>query len=192
VNRIKHFFEVILNLARVSSNGQNLEEIRVGAEVETREDTSLLFEISLKLPLAVLQIFLHLGQSAQEQVVLAAWDDQFLLGDALHDLLPLSVSLLENLRLLWHLFGDLTTSEDEHKTHPLLHDLEPLLESFGNCSESVKLALDFCPEGSNATSGKHLHQLHHVVFELLLMLGDSATDCAWVVEVLICVDLQLC
>jgi hypothetical protein len=37
-----------------------------------------------------------------------------------------------------------------------------------------------------------LHQLHHVVFELLLMLGDSATDCAWVVEVLICVDLQLC
>ena len=124
---IEHLFEIILNLAWVSTNGQDLKEIRVGSEVETGEYASLLFKVSLELTLAVLKVLLHLGESRGEQIVLAAWNNKFLLSDTLHDLLPLSIGALEDLGLLRHLFGDLTTSEDENETHPLGHDLEPLL-----------------------------------------------------------------
>ena len=111
-NSIEHFLEIILDLVRISTNGQNLEEIRVRAEVETWEHTSLLLKVSLELTLAVFEVLLHLWESGEQQIILAAWDDELLLGDTLHDLLPLSVNVLEDLGLLRHLLGDLTTSED--------------------------------------------------------------------------------
>ena len=43
VYSVKQLFEVVLHHLRVRSERENLEKIRIRAEVETREDTSLLF-----------------------------------------------------------------------------------------------------------------------------------------------------
>jgi hypothetical protein len=188
---IEHLFEIILNLVRVSTNGQNLKKIRVRAEVEAREYTSLLLKISLELTLAVLEVLLHLGERAGQKIVLAAWDDELLLGNTLHNFLPLGISSLEDLGLSRHLLGDFTTGEYKHKGHPLLHDLEPLFESLLNLGESIELRLHLSTERSNTTSGKHLNQVHHVLFKLLLDIIDGATDGAREVEVLVGLDFEL-
>ena len=190
-NSIEHLFEVILDLAGVSSDRQNLQQISVRTEVETREDTSLLLKISLKLTLAVLEILLHLGEGTGQKVVLAARNDELLLSNALHDLLPLSVRVLEDLGSLRHLLGNLTTGEDEHETHPLGHHLEPFLKSLLHRREGVKLGLNFGPEGSDAAGSEHLNEVHHVVFQLLLVFGNRATDCAREVVVLVRLNREL-
>jgi hypothetical protein len=188
---IEHFLEIILDLVGISSDGKDLEQVGVGAEVETGEDASLLLEVSLELPLAVLEIFLHLGKSCGKQIILAARDDEFLLGDSLHDLLPLRVGVLEDLGLLGHLLGDFTTGEYEDETHPGGLDLEPLLEGLLNLCESVELGLHLSSEWSNRAGGKHLNESHHVFFECLLMLGHGTADNAREVVVLVGVDLEL-
>ena len=188
---IEHLLEIILNHVRISTNRQNLEEILVGAEVETREDTSLLLEVGFELALAVLKILLHLGEGAGEKIVLAAANDHLLLSDSLHNLLPLGVSVLEDLGLSRHLLGDLTTSEDEYERHPLGLDLKPLLEGLLHLGEGVELGLDLSAERSDAAGSKHLNEVHHVVLELLLVVSDSATNDAREVIVLIRVDGKL-
>jgi len=188
---IEQLFEIVLNLVGVSTNRKNLKEIRVGAEIETWEDASLLFEISLKFSLTILKILLHLWKCTQEEIILAAWDDQFLLGYPLHNLLPLGIGVLEDLGLLRHLFGNLTTSEDKYQTHPLLHDLEPLLKSLLNLAESVKFCLYLSSERSNAASCEHLNKSHHVILERFLMLSNSSSNGAREIEVLVSVDLKL-
>jgi hypothetical protein len=131
-NGIEHHLEIVLNCIGISTNGQDLEQVRVGDEVETREDASLLLKIGLEFTLAVFKVLLHLWESTGEQIVLAAADDEFCLGGALHNLPPLSVNVLEDLRFLGHLLCNLTTSKDEHERHPLIHNLEPFFKGLLN------------------------------------------------------------
>lgn len=54
VDSIEQLFEVVLNSIRIRALRENLEQVSIGAEVETGEHTSLLFEIAVKLFLAFL------------------------------------------------------------------------------------------------------------------------------------------
>ena len=114
-NGIEHHLEVLLNCIGISTNGQDLEQVRVGDEIETREDASLLLKIGFEFTLAVLEVLLHLREGTGEQIILAAADDELGLCGALHNLFPLSVNVLEDFRFLGHLFGNLTASEDKHE-----------------------------------------------------------------------------
>jgi hypothetical protein len=51
---------------RVRTEGKNLEQIGVRAEVETREDASLLFQIVLESLLAEVKLFLEPIERAQQ------------------------------------------------------------------------------------------------------------------------------
>ena len=55
---VEQLFEIILHHLWVRSEREDLEKIGIRAEVETREDTSLLFQIVLKSFLAEIELFL--------------------------------------------------------------------------------------------------------------------------------------
>jgi hypothetical protein len=59
VDSVEKLFEIVLDSVGVGTLRQNLEQISVGAEVEAGENTSLLFEVRVKLLLALLEIVLH-------------------------------------------------------------------------------------------------------------------------------------
>lgn len=72
VDSIEKLFEIVLDSVGVGTLGQNLEQISVGTEVEAGENTSLLFEVRVKLLLALLEIVLHGAEGALEEFILAA------------------------------------------------------------------------------------------------------------------------
>ena len=62
VNGIEKLLEIVLDGVRVRSNRQDLEQIIIGAEIESRENVSLGFKIVLKLLLADLKSVLELWE----------------------------------------------------------------------------------------------------------------------------------
>jgi hypothetical protein len=88
VDSIEQLLEVILDHLWVRSKGENLQEILVGAEVESWEYTSLLLQVALKSLLAEVEVLLETSERVEEDIVLAALDDVLLLAGSFHDLLP--------------------------------------------------------------------------------------------------------
>ena len=72
VDSIEKLFEIVLDSVGVGTLGQNLKQISIGTEVEAGENTSLLFEVRVKLLLALLEIILHGAERALEEFILAA------------------------------------------------------------------------------------------------------------------------
>jgi hypothetical protein len=62
VDSVEKFFEVILDSVRVRALRKNLKQVSIRTEVETGEDTSLLFKIRVELLLALLEVHLHLAE----------------------------------------------------------------------------------------------------------------------------------
>jgi len=62
VDSVEKFFEVILYSVRVRALRKNLKQVSIRTEVETGEDTSLLFKIRVELLLALLEVHLHLAE----------------------------------------------------------------------------------------------------------------------------------
>ena len=103
VDGIEKLLEVILDSDWIGTNGQDLKQVGVGAEVESWEDVSLGLEIVLKLLLADLKSFLETSEGVLQDIVGAALDNILGVVSLLHDLEPLLVDSLEFLGLPWEL-----------------------------------------------------------------------------------------
>ena len=184
VDGIEKLLEVILDSIWVGTNGQDLKQVGVGAEVESWEDVSLGLKIVLKLLLADLKSLLETTEGGLQDFVGAALDDVLLLSSSLHDLEPLLVNTLELLGLSWHLFGDITGGEDRYEVSPEGLDLKPLLDNISDIGEKGDLLSDDGLEWSDVSHGVHLVESHDVLFKLLLNLLDVTTECAWSINTL--------
>lgn len=178
VDGIEKLLEVILDSLWIGTNGQDLKQVRVGAEVESWEDVSLGFEIVLKLLLADLKSFLETSEGVLQDIVGTALNDVLLLSSSLHDLKPLLIDTLELFGLSWHLFGDITGGEDRNKVSPEGLDLKPLLDNISDIRKKGNLLSDDGLEWSDVSHGIHLIESHDVLFKLLLNILDVTTKCA--------------
>lgn len=108
--------------------GQDLEEVVVGEKVEAGEGHLLLLEVRLEVLLDLLQHFVALGQALQPLRGRARLERTRALPRVAHDLLELVVDLGELPALGGQLLADVARLEDGLQVHPLLLDLEPLIE----------------------------------------------------------------
>jgi hypothetical protein len=143
IDGVEEFLEIILNHLWVRSLGKNLQKILVRAEVESWENSSFLFQIALKSLLTEIEVLLKSTKRVKKNIVLTALDDVLLFACSFHNLFPLVVDISEKLRFNWHLFGNVSTSEDGNHLLPIGLDSDPFLNSFTDFGKHSDFLLDF-------------------------------------------------
>lgn len=116
----------------VRSDGENLEQDIIRAEIETWEYTSLGFQVVLKLSLAEVETVLEGWKLTLKEVITALLDHVSVVIGSFHDLEPESINLLELLGLSWHLLGDITSSKDCDQVTPKSLDLKPFFNGISS------------------------------------------------------------
>jgi hypothetical protein len=191
VDSVEKLFEIVLDSVGVGTLRQNLEQISVGAEVEAGENTSLLFEVRVKLLLALLEIVLHGAEGALKEFILAARNDVLSLEGTLHVLEPNLVNLLEKLGFGWQVSCDITGGEDGNEIGPEGLYLQPFLNHISHIGKQSNSVSDLSLEGGDVLHGVHLIKLVKMFLKLLLDIQNVTTESAWGINTLPGLDLKL-
>lgn len=170
------FLEIVLELLGVRSHRENLEEIVHGTEVESREESTLTIEISIKLLLAMLEFRLESTELRGKNIVGAANDNVRAFVSTLHNLLPGFVDFTESGCVLRQGLSNISFSEDSDKGLPETLNLKPFLNGFGNRGKESNLLEDFVLEGSNVSHNSHLIEGVNVIFNFLLNISNISTN----------------
>jgi hypothetical protein len=118
VNGSKQFLEIILDHVWIRTDGKNLKQVIIGAEIESWEDHLFGFKIVFKLLLANLKTFLESSKRVSKQVIGTDFNDILAFSSSFHDFQPLTVDFLEHFGFSWHLLGDITRCKHRHQVGP--------------------------------------------------------------------------
>ena len=127
-NTLKHFLQVRAHLSNFLGLRENLEEIVVGQEVETAEESAFLLEVILETLLDKFEVLVAVLEALLASFNGALDENLRVLDDRLHDGSPLDVDTLESLTFSLELLLDIRGVEHGLQVDPMGLRLHPSLE----------------------------------------------------------------
>ena len=178
--------EVRRHRLRVRTQGQNLQQRRVGDEVKARELGSLRVQKRRERLLAQLELLRENRQRVRHEIVhVAHLHDVLRLHRVLNRLDELLVDVLKPLRLERELLHDVPAAEHRLHVHPhVLHD-EPHLDDLAHGGQLRDPLVDFFLERRGVPVRGHGPERHLRVFELFDELRGGRDGEAHLASVLI-------
>lgn len=121
----------------ISSLREDLEELIVGEEVETRECSSLRLEVVFETLLDLIKILVVLLELTQQLLIVADFQHLWSFLGPSHMVLPELINMLELLCLVWQLLLDVFSVENVLKIHPGLLENQPLVQQVRDVTETL-------------------------------------------------------
>ena len=176
VDRFKALAQMRLDRPRVFGLRQDLQQLLVGEEVESRERLPLSLQVVRQPLLHLLERLVGPGKDGEEVGGVGEAQRVGVLGRDLEALAPLPVARLELGRLGGQLFHDVRRAENGLQVHPVALAVEPLLQDLRHLVELDAPIVE--PLRVRLLEGREAHRLRHddVVIQPLLDVVRAPQD----------------